>query len=356
MDIKISPEQVESWVAKYFDYRTRKGGDELLICNPFDGDTGYHFNISTVKTRCNDWRSNAWVGYNPKTGKRMGCTFLRFVQLYLEQLRGSCSFTAAVSEVLGSASSARALMRARKSHEQKKAQEEAFLCLPDHSVELMDSATNKVGRSLLSWLYSRCIDERKIRKYKVMHSGFDIVWPYYEYEELVYWQSRSRLGKKFLFPPESVGSTKGEFLYGYDQVEPASYLVIVEAILCCQTLEEQTLASGGAILTDQQVKKLRIFGPTEGVILAPDNDIAGLESVLTNATKLRRYALKIYFSIPPALSYVIGGETKYTKDWNDIARYTNEDPKKIFEKNVEPFGARANLDIRTRIDKKRQSV
>ena len=85
MRVTITPNQVEAWVAKYFDYKTRKGGEELRINNPFNEDTGYHFNISTSKLACNDWRGNEWAGYNPNSGRRYKCTFLRFVKLFLEQ-------------------------------------------------------------------------------------------------------------------------------------------------------------------------------------------------------------------------------------------------------------------------------
>lgn len=351
--IEISPGQIESWVAKYFDYRDRKGGDELLICNPFDGDTGYHFNISIHKATCHDWRGDGWAGYDPRSGKRRKCTFLRFVMLYLEGMHGRCSFRMALEDVLGSVSSARSILRAQKSKDRLEAKEKASVGLPGGSVGLAESKQYKLVKGIISWLASRGVDGRKIEKYKVMHNGLDIVWPYYEYDELVYWQSRSFIEKRFEFPPESIGATKGEFLYGFDLVEPASHLIIVEAIFCCQTLEEQTVASGGAILTEMQAKKVRVLGPRDGVILAADNDIAGIESILSNASKLKPYVPKIYFALPPLLPYEFAGETEYTKDWNDIERYTDEDAREHFEASVKPLSVRQKMALLKRVDRLR---
>ena len=83
------------------------------------------------------------------------------------------------------------------------------------------------------------------------------------------------------------------------------------------------MASGGARLDDKQVRKVRALGPRDGIILAPDNDLAGLESILANAEKLKRLQLPInlYCSIPPRIEYELDGREEFTTDWNDIGRY-----------------------------------
>ena len=81
------------------------------------------------------------------------------------------------------------------------------------------------------------------------------------------------------------------------------------------------MASGGAILTPKQIGKLKILGPRHGIILAPDNDTAGLKSVLSNHQLLSSHGFSVYCSIPPQLEYTKDGKKFYTKDWNEIGQY-----------------------------------
>jgi hypothetical protein len=196
---------------------------------------------------------------------------------------------------------------------------------------------------------SRGIDRNKIEKYGILHAGLDVVWPYFEFDDLVYWQSRSRTDKRFLFPDISVGVGKGDFLYGFDQVEPASYLIITEAIFDCQTLEHQCVASGGAELIDRQLRKIKFLGPKDGIILAPDNDIAGIKSILANARILDALGYKLLFSVPPEIEYDNEDGTKnVTKDWNDlVTKLDGVDPFKVMEENIHPLGMRERYKLRT---------
>lgn len=344
--IHISPDQIESWVARYFDYKPRKSGEELRICNPFDGDTGYHFNISIVKATCNDWRGNEWVGINPRTGEPNKCTFLKFVQLYK-----GCSFPEAIKDVLGASFDIRSFRAARKYQEQKESQEKAALCLPDGSRPLRE-ASGKIASGLKAYLKSRGIDDRKLAKYRMMYDSFEIVWPYYEYDELVYWQSRSRINKRFNFPPESTGVKKSEFIYGFDYIEPSSYLIITEAILDAQTIDEQSAASGGAIIQPKQARKIKALNPRNGIVLAPDNDVAGMQSILSNYKILEQFRFPIYFSIPPEIEYEENGEKKVTKDWNDVGKVEGwKRVKPILDKNTEKLSISTRVKLSSRISK-----
>lgn len=347
MSLDISEAQVANWVLTHFpDAKMRKSNTEFVICNPFDGDTGYHFNISI--RGCHDWRGDNWVGYNPNTGARNKCTFVRFVQLYLE-----CSYTEALKSIMGSSFSLSAI-RASYSHQKLEEREErkkdTSLGLPSTSRPISNSKETIV-KGLRKWLHRRGVDDRKIAKYNMLYSSFDIIWPYYEYEELVYWQSRSRLNKEFAFPPESIGVTKGQFIFGFDHVEPSSYIVITEAIFDAQTLEDQAVASGGAALTSQQVRKVKALNPRDGIILAPDNDKAGLESVIKNYEIFRPYGFQILVSIPPSIEYEEDGEKMTTKDWNEVGSIEGFDKvKKIMQDNVEKLSAHQRMKIRSDIE------
>lgn len=323
LKFKPKPHQISEWIETNFDFRTRKSGSEYLICNPFDGDTGYNFNISPEKGICHDWRGDEWA-----RGKSR--TFLRFVQVYR-----NCSFTDAVKEVCGKGVSLKALYAKIAKEKQEEEEEQQYdISLPPESSKLIDSQDSLNGKILINWLKNRGIGLDAIERYDLHYHAMYVIWPYYEFGSLVYWQERDRMNKMFRFPPEQVGVTKGMFLYGFDMVEPCQYIIINEAIIDSMTLEDQAIASGGAVLTPMQVKKIRALNPEEGVILAPDNDLAGLKSLVSNYKLLSPYC-RVFYSIPPKIKIK---SDKYTKDWNDLGKVMPwNDIRKVFEDNIKPL-------------------
>lgn len=313
-----SREQITAWVAKHFpDHRVRKGGAELVICSPFDDDDSYHFNISTKKAVCHDWRDgDQWAPLNKRTGRRT-CTFLKFVQLYK-----NCSFTEAVREVCGHTK-----LSFPKKHQEIAESEIIPVKLPSGSEQLAAKPRGLAESIVLRWLSSRGISGEDVEKHKIHYLGTNVIWPYFEYDDIpVYWQLRSRLNKQFLFPDErEFGVTKGQFLYGFDDIEPARELVVVESIFNKFTLREQCVATGGADITTQQVQKIHLLGPRDGIILAPDNDLPGIKSVVKNGVTLRKRGFKVYYSLPPKLEYTEetddGPAQRLTKDWNEIGQF-----------------------------------
>lgn len=325
---KPHPDRIRSWIEANFDYKSRKNGSEYLICNPFDGDNGYNFNISIEKAICHDWRGNEWAGGKP-------CTFLRFVQVYR-----NCSFIEAYREVCGKDASLEYLYtKIVKSKEDEDEGEqddddEYEIKLPDGSAPILDYADTLNGKMLISWLGDRGVDRESINRHNLHFHGMNVVWPYYEFGSLVYWQERNRVNKRFKFPEEKPNCRKSLFLYGFDMVEPGKHVVIVEAIFDYHAIELQCLASGGASLSGQQIRKVRMLNPVDGVILAPDNDKAGISSIIANYKLLSPYFKKLYYSVPPKIDYADG---QYTKDWNDLGHKKVmkwSDIKKEFENNI----------------------
>lgn len=323
--VNIPPEKIISWIGKHFDYRTRKDGTEYCINSPFQLDTKYHFNINPYKGRCHDWRGDEWAGpVNPETNRR-NCSFIKFVRLYKK-----CSYSEAIADVLGSSVDIRSYLRPENRVTDLESKKKVSVKLPD-GVESLTKSVDSQAKPLIKWLRSRGYTESDIEKNDLYHLGMDVYWPYYEFDTLVYWQSRSRLNKRFNFPSveiyedgKVVGLTdgsKGDFLYGFDDIEPATYVIITEAIFDKHSLGEQTLASGGAVLTNRQVGKLKILGPKKGIILSPDNDSAGLKSIISNYQILSPHGFKIFCSVPPMLEYVHDGKKCKTKDWNEIGQY-----------------------------------
>ncbi len=310
---KIPAVKIIAWIENNFEYQTRKGGDEYLICDPFKADHKFKFNINPDRGYCHSWLGDEWAGpVNPKTGHR-NCSFLKFVKVYR-----NCSFGEAVREVLGATGEADAFLRSLSRPARKEAQKKASVALPEGSVPLTGCET-KPARALIAWLKSRGYSDTDIQDNEIHYVGLDVVWPYFEFDELVYWQSRSRLGKQFTFPSgDEYEPTKAEFLYGFDDVNQGDYLVITEAIFDKHALGEQAVASGGAILAPKQISKINILGPKKGIILAPDNDKAGINSIISNAKLLTRYPL--YYSLPPKYTYKYKNEQRATTDWNDIGR------------------------------------
>jgi len=352
----IPPDKVIAWITKHFDYKTRKNGSEYCINNPFNGDTGYNFNINPFKGKCHDWRGDEWAGpINPETNKR-NCSFIKFVRLYKK-----CRYSEAISEVLGTSVDIRYYLKPENRVTDEKSRNKLSVTLPSE-VEPLIKSNDSQAKILINWLNSRGYTEEDIIKNDLHHFGMDVYWPYYEFDTLVYWQSRSRLNKRFNFPSldvydknnkviGQVNGTKGDFLYGFDDVEFATYIIITEAIFDKHTLGEQALASGGAVLTSKQISKLKIIGPRHGVILSPDNDKAGLKSVISNYQLLSSYGFSVYFSIPPSLEYTKNNVKCFTKDWNEIGQYVTgfKNVRKIHDDGIKKITEETLVELDERI-------
>ena len=316
-----SPEQIEAFIAHYFEFKPRKNGRELVICNPFDGDVDYHFNVSKVKGVCHDWHGDdGWAGPpSPRSGKR-NTSFVRFVQLFLR-----CSYRDAIRVICDLSGDAVPSLRGHRGTAGRpgasEAQEKPLVALPGLSERLVGSSQPTAARTILRWLSTRGVDRTAVERYDIHHAGMDVVWPYYELGALVYWQTRNMLNKRFAFPDEVLyGVGKSQFLYNFDHIEPVDDLYIAESIFCCHTLVHQCLATGGADMTPQQAQKVQLLRPT-CVVLTPDNDAAGLRSIVHNAELLAARGLPVYYSIPPYLNYDLDGLKLVSKDWNEIGQY-----------------------------------
>lgn len=339
--LSLPPAKIVAWITKNFEFTTRKSGSEYCINNPFNGDTGFNFNISPEKGRCHDWRGDEWAGpINPETNRR-NCSFIKFVRLYKK-----CRYSEAVSDVLGTSVDIRYYLKPENRLTDQESKKKVAVELPNGTEPLVKSDDSQ-ATALIRWLGTRGYTKDDIIKNDLQHLGMDVYWPYYEFDTLVYWQSRSRLNKRFNFPSVDIrdpagkvigqtDGTKGDFLYGFDDIEPASYVIITEAIFDKHTLKEQALASGGAILTTKQIGKLKILGPRNGIILSPDNDSAGIKSIITNYQLLSSNGFIVYYSIPPYLEYVRDGIICHTKDWNEIGQYAIgfDNVRKLHDDNI----------------------
>lgn len=355
---QIPADRIITWLERHFDCKPRKGGQEYRICNPFDDDNKFKFAVNPDKGLCHDWRGDEWAGpVNPKTGKR-NCSFVRFVRLYRK-----CSYKAAIEEVLDGAGDLESYLTPSGRVADPAADRIIEVTLPNGLIPLITSA-DRAAKPLMAWLKSRGYTSDAVAKYDLQHIGFDVYWPYYEFDVLVYWQSRSRINKKFKFPPvehrdndgKLIGKSdvsKTDFFYGFDEVEPASYLIINEAIFDQNTLGTQCLASGGAALNENQIKKLKILGPRKGIILSPDNDKAGLRSILENCRLLGQKGFKTFYSLPPELPYEEDGVKKLTVDWNELftkIKLSLKEIRAIHDKGIKKTNSKNLIDLRRKIN------
>lgn len=360
---KIPHNKIINWVSRNFDYKSRTGknGPELVIENPFYGNDNKKFNISLTKATCHDWRGDEWAGpVDPSTGKR-NCSFVKFVRLYKK-----CSFHDALKDILGGSEDVESYLRPDVRSEDEEAKRKVSVSLPEGS-KLLSESKGDDANLVRGWLYSRGYTKKSIADNELYHLGLDAYWPYFEFDTLVYWQSRSSIGKKFLFPDVNiydgdkiVGETegsKGDFLYGFDNVQASKYIILTEAIFDQYTLTNQVLATGGAVLTENQIKKIKILGPKDGIILSPDNDIAGIKSILSNAILLSRHNFKIYYSIPPLIEYIDGGIKKLTKDWNEMITgcgYSRERIREIHDDRIEKLTRTKTIELKKLIQASRK--
>jgi hypothetical protein len=368
---RLPVSKIEAWIKKNFrdEFKTRKNGTEYIICNPFNGDTGFHFNINPEKNKCHDWRGNEWAGpINPATNSR-NCSFVKFVRLFKK-----CSYSEAIKDIMGEEVDIREYLKPESRITDTDSQLYFNVELPKGTEPLVLHKSDMQAKILIKWLKSRGYTDQTIEKSDLRFMGMDVYWPYFEFDTLVYWQSRSRLNKVFNFPSLDVyennklighlKATKGDYFYGFDDVDQASYLIITEAIFDKNTIGQQALASGGAVLTPTQVKKLKLLSPIKGIILSPDADEAGLTSIISNAELLERAGYKLYYSIPPDMKYKNENEIEVSvKDWNELGQFVVgfDDVRKHHDKQIKPLNTQAKIDIQLRVAemkerKRRQAI
>jgi hypothetical protein len=299
---KIKPEQIEAWVSKNFPgYKKRSGGRQLSINNPFDGDTSHNLWISLEETvnKYNKYRSYYMHDWRHD---RDNCSFINFVRKYR-----NCSFYQAISEVCQND------IGFVRSHYEKPVEEEVLkqIELPKSSKPFSEELTI-AGDLVLRFLKSRAITKEQAIKYGLYYTCTTVVFPYYEFGVIEYWQEREVLNKVFHNPSEKdYGVAKTDFLYNFDNAEcPGGTLILVESIIDSINIGDDCLATGGAKMSDggKQIDKLRMLNP-KMIILAPDNDKAGMESLASNFLAIRSLRCKVGYCLPPK-----GG------DWNDLEK------------------------------------
>lgn len=356
--LKIPPEKITRWLDLNFpDAKKRKLGVEYVVINPLKPNQEKpRLNINTETGGCHDWTGDEWAGApNPKTGKRP-CNIVRLIQL----MRG-CSYRQALEELLGSSVHLYYTGKPEEKEEKEELQE-VPLEIPLGYKPLL-GPDDFFSARVHNYLIKRGYTHEQIIKENIHYRGPDMLWLYTEFGELVYMQSRNVVSKKFWFPPNEIKNDKGDVigklevtkedvLYGFDDVPKSNYVIITESIFNKVSLGVHCVATGGAAMCDGQIKRLKFLNPQHGVILAPDNDKAGLESIIANGDLLLEHGFKAYWSIPPRVLIGVdeNGKDRYVKDWNELYTHLGFNNDQIIEtmnKTLVPYSLTAKIKIRS---------
>lgn len=357
----LNPKSIIKWVKANFDYKQRKSGRklELRICNPFQErefgtrDTKYHFNISPYKGVVHDWRPN----HRSHDG-----SFIKFVMDYLQ-----CSKHEAIKSVVNASGSLAGILSEDEDDEEERPLVESVdLELPKPCWKLGEGP-DKLERMAVNYLKSRCLTKQEIIDWGIMYGVGKVIFPYIEYGEVVYWQSRDIDDKLFLFPDDNVGVGKTDFLWGWHRVEYNEDVFITESLFGATSAGPGGLASGGADLDPKQIDRLEALS-AKREILAPDNDDAGLASLANNRKRMLDRKDRLWYVIPP---YIEDHEGNTIKDWNELdqictfhpelaAKQLGDEAEEMghkytryyMENYAQPFTLSEEINIRKRIRKK----
>lgn len=311
---KPTSDQIESWVRSHFDkvkerYSASKGQRCLLVNNPAEpSDSGFHVGIFPEECKVHDFR--------PEMDKYNG-DFVRFIA----QVRGY-RWIDAYLEITGEASGTIEDMihraKTRLDAESKKVKAAArekpmeIISMPKGFSPISDNP-NKLCQMALSYLAKRQVSHEEAIKLKIHYGVNSICFPYYEYDELVYWQIRDITTKVFTFPEGGRGQ---EFIWNFDNLQTMGDVFITESIFNAIVIGNGGAAAGTANMSPQQIRKLKALQPGR-IILCPDNDKAGIASIIHNFFALEAEAV-FKKSNHNRILYAVPKQVK--QDWNDYAR------------------------------------
>lgn len=314
----INSGDIERWVSKHFKYKKRRNDTQIVICNPFDGDTKWHFNISLESTKSRRTGKYNYYVHDWRPDKSMWDTnFVRFVANYknisyfeaLKEIKGDClSALETYKEAINNNS------LEEKNENEKEEPLEYIVELPPNCKNISkENLDDKICKISINYLNKRKISLEKAKSYSLKFNTQGIIFPYIEYGEVVYWQLRDVISKRFDFPKQS---NKTDYIFGFDNVEPNDNMFITESIIDAMCIGENCIATGGATIVGKQIRKIKALNP-DIIVLCPDNDEAGIKSLRQNYDLINNYFVnvKIAYCLPPK-------SDKYDiKDWNDIEKY-----------------------------------
>lgn len=284
------PEQViTAFVYDQFDkYKIRTGpkGTEICFCGPFEPDTRFRMGINVHSNLVNDFNT----GY--------GNSFIGFVGEILD-LEPAAAQNYIIKTYLNYTAIRDVIKPYRpeiKVIELAEMNEPLGLC----------SITNKAkyGKLAIKLLFDKNIEPVLVKKFKLKYfeqgqHAARLYIPFYMGNKLVFFQGRDMLGKerwlaenkryknyrKYVNP---TGIQKNQIVFGYDNIEEAGTVVVVEGPFDAMTVKGGVAIMGNRI-SRAQAKKIAGKKPAK-VVFVPDNDKAGENTLNTNIKIMREVA------------------------------------------------------------------
>lgn len=311
---KPTADQIESWVRNNSisikeRYSSSRGEKCLLIDNPaVPGDKGYHVGIFPDSGKVHDFRPNM---------SDFNGDFVKFVALvnnyrWIDAYYAITGSNASTLEELARTATIRLNNKPKDKIEED----------TNNKIKLKDGYKpitknpDDICKMAISYLNKRQISLEEAIQFKIHYGVNSICFPYYEFEELVYWQIRDILSKRFEFP---TGASGQMFLWNYDAIEPMGDIFITESIFNASVVGKNAVSAGTAKMSKEQIMKIKAIQPKR-IILCPDNDAAGLSSIIHNFFAMEKEAIfktsnhnRILYAVPP----------EKETDWNDFAVANN---------------------------------
>jgi hypothetical protein len=278
----------------------------LLVNNPgVPGDKGFHVGIFPEEARVHDFR--------PEMSEYNG-DFVRFVAK-VQGYRWIDAYQAITGSATATIEEMSMRMRLRMDASATKPTEPVapveIVSMPKGFLPI-SKEPNKLCQMAIAYLAKRQVSLEEAIKFRFHYGANSLCFPFYEYDELVYWQVRDILSKRFMFPAGLVGQ---EYLWNLDNAPTMGDVFITESIFNAAVIGEGAIAAGTANFSKEQILKLKALQPGR-IILCPDHDAAGVSSLLHNFFAMEREAVfksanhnRILYAIPE----------KVGADWNDYA-------------------------------------
>lgn len=318
---KPTAEQIELWVRSNSisikeRYSSSRGQKCLLIDNPaVPGDSGFHVGVFPESCRVHDFRPNM-ADFNGD--------FVKFVALvngyrWIDAYYAITGNNAASLEELTKMATIR--LNEKQKIEIKEEKEEAQIRLKD-GYKPINKNPDSICKMVISYLNKRQITLEEAIEFNIHYGVNSICFPHYEYDELVYWQIRDTLSKRFEFP---TGLSGQMFLWNFNNMQSMGDIFVTESIFNALVVGKDAVSAGTAKMSREQILKIKSMQPKR-IILCPDNDDAGISSILHNFFAMEKEAVfkaanhnRILYAIPP----------EEGTDWNDFAvkndRINNKD-------------------------------
>lgn len=299
----------------------REHSVQIRACNP-DGDDAYCMEIHKTNAVVHDFRPHHQQYDGP---------FLKFVQNY----KNFATYDEAINDVCGK--NVKYISKNEKSEEEVIENE---IELPSGAKPLRDGDKSKLWLVNMNYLVNeRGLDKEEVYRANIHYVGTTIVVPYYQYGSIVFYQSRRQLDKVFEFPKATVKKA-GDFLFGFDNVEPCGELILFESIFNAMSVGDDAVATGGASLKDGQIALIRALNPSI-ITFAYDNDGAGIKAIekdflALNKIKKGDFIREMHYCLPP-----LAKDSDDQEDFNDMKKrgvdvraYINEKRRKMSMRTI----------------------